>query len=109
MPLVNLACLLHLLTAPLLPTLPPSRPTSCAADAAAGFDPALLLSPLSDFPPLGCDTPESPDSLASGSDAVVRRPATAAALLLPPAAAALWACAFCNHAAAAAALGALRT
>jgi hypothetical protein len=41
------------------------------ADATAGFDPALLLSPLGDFPALGCDTPESPDSLASGCDAMV--------------------------------------
>ncbi|KAI7838450.1 hypothetical protein COHA_007713 [Chlorella ohadii] len=57
-----------------------SKPTSCAADAGAGFDPALLLSPLSDFPPLGCDTPESPDSLASGSDAVVPPPSLAGLL-----------------------------
>lgn len=57
-----------------------SKPPSCAVDAAAGFDPALLLSPLSDFPPLGCDTPESPDSLASGSDAVVPPPSLAGLL-----------------------------
>lgn len=54
------------------PSSTPARPPTCSVDA-AGFDPALLLSPLSDFPSLGCDTPESPDSLASGSDAVVRR------------------------------------
>lgn len=54
------------------PSSTPARPPTCSVDA-AGFDPALLLSPLSDFPPLGCDTPESPDSLASGSHAVVRR------------------------------------
>lgn len=56
-----------------------SKPPTCSVDA-AGFDPALLLSPLSDFPPLGCDTPESPDSLASGSHAVVP-PASLAGLL----------------------------
>lgn len=52
------------------PVCSPARPAACA-DAVSGFDPALLLSPLPDFPPLGCDTPESPDSFASGSDELV--------------------------------------
>lgn len=52
------------------PACSPARPAACA-DAVSGFDPALLLSPLPDFPPLGCDTPESPDSFASGSDELV--------------------------------------
>lgn len=56
-----------------------SKPAACA-DAVSGFDPALLLSPLPDFPPLGCDTPESPDSFASGSDELVPPPSLAGLL-----------------------------